>query len=92
MPPFSEHIEQEGLRLRHWPLVRAGRLDRQSWARRLAQEPIPPRAPELLLADLQAQVAANRLGVELLEALVVRDGQERVSAHAARAGSRRCSR
>ena len=79
MPPFSEHIEQEGLRLRHWPLVRAGRLDRQSWARRLAQEPIPPRAPELLLADLQAQVAANRLGVELLEALVARDGQERVS-------------
>ena len=79
MPPFSEHIEQEGLRLRHWPLVRAGRLDRQSWARRLAQEPIPPRAPELLLADLQAQVAANRLGVDLLEALVARDGQERVS-------------
>ena len=79
MPPFSQHIQQEGLRLRHWPLVRAGQLDRQSWAGRLAQEPIPPRAPELLLADLQAQVAANRLGVELLEALVAREGQERVS-------------
>ncbi|MGC6483212.1 MAG: hydantoinase B/oxoprolinase family protein [Synechococcus sp.] len=79
MPPFSQHIQQEGLRLRHWPLVRAGRLDREAWARRLAQESMPPRAPELLLADLHAQVAANRHGVDLLEGLVNREGLERVS-------------
>ena len=81
MPPFSTHIEQEGLRLRHWPLVRDGQLDRAAWTERLGQEVLPPRSPDVLLADLQAQVAANRLGVRMLEDLVAREGLSRVSSY-----------
>ena len=79
MPPFSQCIDDEGLRLRHWPLVRRGGLDRLAWERRLAQERIPPRSPDVLLADLQAQVAANQLGVKLLEELVAREGLDKVT-------------
>ena len=92
MPPFSQRIEEEGVRLRHWPLVRRGQLDREAWLQRLSQEPTPPRSPDVLLADLQAQVAANRLGVDLLEGLVAREGlvkvqgyMEHVQSHAAAA-------
>ena len=79
MPPFSQRIDDEGLRLRHWSLVRHGQFDGAAWDRRLALETPTPRCPEVLLADLQAQAAANRLGVELLEALVEREGLARVS-------------
>ena len=78
MPPFSQTIADEGLRLRQWPLVRDGRLQLEAWRQRLAQEPQPPRSPELLLADLQAQVAANQLGLQQLEALMATSGVELV--------------
>ena len=78
MPPFSQTIADEGLRLRQWPLVREGRLQLEAWQQRLAQEPQPPRSPELLLADLQAQVAANQLGLQQLEALMATSGVELV--------------
>ena len=63
-----------GLRLRHWPLVRAGRRSPVLGPAAGAGAHSAAGAGALA-ADLQAQVAANRLGVELLEALVVRDGQ-----------------
>ena len=95
MPPFSQRIDEEGLCLRYWPLVRRGQLDREAWQQRLSQELRPPRSPELLLADLQAQVAANRLGECLLEELVDREGlarvqdyMEHVQSHAAAAVER----
>lgn len=81
MPPFSSSIEQEGLLVRnHW-LIRAGMLDRPAWNRHLQLEALlaPPRDPELLWADLQAQAAANHLGVELLEQLLQIEGRDRVS-------------
>ncbi len=81
MPPFSRRIDDEGLRLRNWLLVRKGQLNRSAWERRLALERPMPRCPEVLLADLQAQAAANRLGVTLLEALVGREGLRRVSGY-----------
>ena len=74
MPPFSTTLADEGLCLHQWLLVRQGELQLEAWQRRLAQESTPPRAPELLLADLQAQVAANQLGVEQLEALIQQQG------------------
>ncbi|MEB3175991.1 MAG: hydantoinase B/oxoprolinase family protein [Synechococcus sp.] len=74
MPPFSTTLAAEGLCLHQWLLVRHGELQLEAWQRRLAQEPTPPRAPELLLADLQAQVAANQLGVVQLEALIQQQG------------------
>ncbi|MCP9838706.1 hydantoinase B/oxoprolinase family protein [Cyanobium sp. N.Huapi 1H5] len=81
MPPFSRRIEEEGLLLRHVPLLRQGQFDGAAWRQRLAAGPHPVRNPEQLLADLQAQVAANRLGESELQRLLSRDGTGEVSAY-----------
>lgn len=81
MPPFSREISEEGLRLRNWSLLRGGVLDVDGWNEMLKAERQPPRAPDVLWADLQAQVAANRLGVNLLEQLMVREGPQRVRSY-----------
>ncbi|HYP04509.1 MAG TPA: hydantoinase B/oxoprolinase family protein, partial [Cyanobium sp.] len=83
MPPFSRCIEDEGLLLDNVSLLSAGRFDAASWRDRLRAGPHPVRNPEQLLADLQAQVAANRLGVEELERLIAREGLEEVQAYMA---------
>ena len=84
MPPFSTSIGDEGLLLRHWPLVANGQLRLEEWSERLSAECPAPRAPELLLADLQAQVAANQLGLEQLSALMSSQGLTRTQAYMAR--------
>jgi len=81
MPPFSRRIEEEGLLLRHVPLLRQGQFDAAAWRERLAAGPHPVRNPDQLLADLQAQVAANRLGESELQRLLSRDGTREVSAY-----------
>ncbi len=81
MPPFSRRIEEEGLLLRHVPLLRQGQFDATAWRQRLAAGPHPVRNPDQLLADLQAQVAANRLGESELQRLLSRDGTKEVSAY-----------
>ena len=79
MPPFSREIGEEGLRLRNWSLLRGGVLDVDGWNAILRAERQPPRSPDVLWADLQAQVAANLLGVDRLETLMLREGPRRVS-------------
>ena len=81
MPPFSREIGEEGLRLRNWSLLRGGSLDVDGWKAILKAERQPPRSPDVLWADLQAQVAANRLGVDHLEQLMLREGPRRVSCY-----------
>jgi 5-oxoprolinase (ATP-hydrolysing) len=80
MPAESRSIAEEGLLLDNVPLLRAGVLLEQEWRDRLAQGPWPVRNPEQLLADLQAQLAANDLGVQRLQVLMQAEGQERVLA------------
>ena len=78
MPPFSSSIEEEGLLVRnHW-LTAGGKPDRSGWNQRLQGLSSAPRDPELLWADLQAQAAANHLGVELLDRLLELEGHQRV--------------
>ena len=79
MPPFSREIGEEGLRLRNWSLLRGGVLDVDGWNAILRAERQPPRSSDVLWADLQAQVAANLLGVDRLETLMLREGSRRVS-------------
>jgi 5-oxoprolinase (ATP-hydrolysing) len=74
MPPFSRRLEEEGLLLDNVPLLRDGVLLIQEWRERLGAGRHPVRDPDQLLADLQAQLAANRLGDRLLRDLVAREG------------------
>ena len=80
MPADSRSIEEEGLLLDNVPLVRSGQLLEPEWRERLARGPWPVRDPEQLMADLQAQLAANDLGVQRLQALMQAEGQDRVLA------------
>jgi 5-oxoprolinase (ATP-hydrolysing) len=88
MPPFSRSILEEGLRLDNVPLIQDGRLDLGAWRERLAAGPCPVRDPERLLADLQAQVAANRLGEAELHRL---SGQRGVQDVVAAMGDVQCN-
>jgi len=92
MPPHSSTIEEEGVLFDNVPLVRDGEFLEASWRERLTQGAFPARNPDLLLADLKAQLAANQLGVDRLQALIAAQGLERleeamlqVQAHAAEA-------
>ena len=92
MPSQSCSIAEEGLLFDNVPLVRNGTLLEPLWRQRLAEGPWPARNPDQLLQDLQAQVAANQLGVERLQALMAAVGPEavqgamaQVQAHAAEA-------
>jgi 5-oxoprolinase (ATP-hydrolysing) len=82
MPAFSRTIAEEGLLLDNVPFVQAGRWDEPAWRQRLAAGPWPVRNPDQLLADLQAQVAANQLGVSQLQQLINRHGLAEVIAYA----------
>jgi len=82
MPAFSRSITEEGLLLDNVPFVQAGRWDEGAWRQRLAAGPWPVRNPDQLLADLQAQVAANQLGVDQLQQLINRHGLAEVIAYA----------
>ena len=80
MPPHSTRIEQEGLLFDNVPWLRRGEWLETLWRQRLSEGDFPARNPNLLLADLQAQQAANQLGVERLQALIAAHGCDRVQA------------
>ena len=66
MPPFSRSLLEEGVVLRHVPIVEDGRFAEVALRALLAAGPYPARRIDDNLADLAAQVAANRLGAQLL--------------------------
>jgi 5-oxoprolinase (ATP-hydrolysing) len=78
MPSFSTSIDDEGLLLRNLLFVRDGAINISSWEASFQGMAIPPRNPQELLADLQAQVAANQAGIEGLQRLVEREGEAMV--------------
>ncbi len=83
MPPGSAHIEEEGVLLTDFPLVRAGRLREAELREALASARYPARNPEQNLADLRAQVAANEKGREELLKMVQHFGLDVVRAYMA---------
>jgi 5-oxoprolinase (ATP-hydrolysing) len=81
MPPSSRTLEEEGVVIRSFRLVRGGRMDEGGLKEILSRGPYPSRAVRENIADINAQLAANRIGVEQLAALVARHGIEAVHAY-----------
>ncbi|MBU6249860.1 MAG: hydantoinase B/oxoprolinase family protein [Cyanobacteria bacterium REEB417] len=81
MPADSRSIDDEGLLLDNLFFLDHGVVDEPWWRQRLAAGPHPVRNPDLLLADLQAQVAANRRGVLALAEQIERHGLDEVLAY-----------
>ena len=83
MPANSTTIDDEGLLLDNLPFLENGSLDEPLWRQRFAALSHPVRDPDMLLADLQAQVAANQLGAAALRSLIQRHGRSEVNAYMA---------
>ncbi|MCW7538955.1 hydantoinase B/oxoprolinase family protein [Aquabacterium sp. A7-Y] len=81
MPPFSRHIDEEGVLLDNIRLVSGGRLMEDELLDLLTRGPYPARNPRQNLADLRAQVAANEKGARELRAMVTRYGLDTVQAY-----------
>ncbi|MGI4849074.1 MAG: hydantoinase B/oxoprolinase family protein [Janthinobacterium lividum] len=81
MPADSTTVEQEGVLINNFQLVRAGLFLEQEVIDLLGSGPYPARNIRQNLADLQAQVAANQKGVEELLNMVDHFGLETVQAY-----------
>ena len=70
VPPFSRNLAEEGVLIRNFKLIDAGRSRLDELRRLLAAGPHPSRSPETNLADIAAQLAANQQGAADLGRLV----------------------
>ncbi|WP_033353297.1 hydantoinase B/oxoprolinase family protein [Kitasatospora aureofaciens] len=81
MPAASREIDEEGVLFDDWPLVVDGRLREAETVRLLTGARYPSRDPDTNLADLRAQIAANRKGVDEVNAMIEHFGLDVVQAY-----------
>ncbi len=81
MPAFSTSVDEEGVVIDNWLLVRDGKLREVETLQLLASARYPSRNPEVNLADLRAQIAANERGVSELRRMVQHFGLDVVHAY-----------
>ncbi|MBV6423270.1 MAG: hypothetical protein NAOJABEB_01060 [Steroidobacteraceae bacterium] len=74
MPPFSTHIEEEGVLIEGLGIVAQGVFDEAAVRGALARARHPARNPDQNVADLRAQLAANARGLEELARAARRHG------------------
>ena len=78
MPPDSRSLEEEGVVIAPFLFVAGGRVDEDRLRALLAGARYPARRPQDNLSDIQAMVAANRTGAQLLDGFVAQEGRESV--------------
>ncbi|MGW5637009.1 hydantoinase B/oxoprolinase family protein [Streptomyces sp. NPDC003832] len=81
MPADSRTIEEEGVLFDNWLLAEGGRLREEETRRLLTEAPFPSRNPRTNLADLRAQIAANRKGVDEVTRMIEDFGLDAVQAY-----------
>ena len=81
MPAASTRVEEEGVLIDNWLLVRDGRLREQETTELLRTAGYPSRDPATNLADLRAQIAANEEGIRELRKMVGHFGLDVVRAY-----------
>ena len=74
MPSFSESLEQEGIAIKSFKLVKRGAFQEDD-LRALFNS---SRRIEDNISDLKAQIASNQKGIDLLQALILESGQQEV--------------
>ncbi|HLR99684.1 MAG TPA: hydantoinase B/oxoprolinase family protein [Mycolicibacillus parakoreensis] len=81
MPADSRTITDEGVLFDNWLLTADGRFREEPTRRLLTGAAHPSRSPEVNLADLRAQIAANHKGVEEVRAMIADYGLDVVQAY-----------
>ncbi len=80
-PPASRTLEEEGVVIDDFLLVDAGHFREEEFRALLLGARYPARSPEVNIADIKAQVAANEKGVQELGRVVAQFGWETVAAY-----------
>src|SRR5690625_5041573 len=81
MPPDSRHIDEEGVLIRDFHLVKYGEFQEDAVRKLFGAARYPARNIEDNLADLRAQIAANEIGARELRAMVEQFGADVVHAY-----------
>ncbi len=81
MPPNSTSVEQEGILLDNFQLVACGKFQESELLEKLKSDPYPARNTAQNIADLQAQIAANKRGTQEIHKMVEHFGLETVQAY-----------
>ncbi len=80
-PPHSATLEEEGVVIDDFLLVAQGEFQEAAFRALLAGARYPARSPDVNVADIKAQVAANERGVQELGRVVQRYGWATVKAY-----------
>ncbi len=80
-PPHSRTLEEEGVVIDDFLLVQAGTFREAEFRALLAGARYPARSPDVNVADIKAQVAANARGVQELQRVVGQYGWDTVRAY-----------
>ncbi len=80
-PPHSHTLEEEGVVIDDFLLVEAGRFRETEFRALLGGARYPARSPDVNVADIKAQIAANERGVQELTRVVDRYGWDTVAAY-----------
>jgi len=78
MPPAAENLQQEGVVIAPFYLLKRGKADWDGIRSILLDYPYPTRAVEENLADINAALAANRYGSEAFLSLIEEHGAKKV--------------
>ncbi|MET9409377.1 hydantoinase B/oxoprolinase family protein [Streptomyces sp. NPDC002935] len=81
MPANSRTIDEEGVLFDNWLLAENGRFREAETLALLTEPPHPSRNPKTNLADLRAQIAANRKGVDEVGRMIEDFGLDVVQAY-----------
>ncbi|MEM1168993.1 MAG: hydantoinase B/oxoprolinase family protein [Cyanobacteria bacterium P01_H01_bin.35] len=81
MPPHSKTVEEEGILIDNFQLVKNGKFQETKLLEILTSGKYPARNTNQNIADLQAQVAANEKGVQELQKMTENYGLEIVQAY-----------
>ena len=80
-PPVSRTLEEEGVVIDDFLLVDAGKFREPEFRAILGGAKYPARSPDVNVADIKAQVAANEKGVQELQRVVGQYGWDVVAAY-----------
>lgn len=80
-PPMSHTLEEEGVVIDDFLLCWAGAFREKEFRALLASARYPARSPDVNVADIKAQVAANEKGVQELKRVVAQYGWKVVAAY-----------
>ena len=78
MPPYSQHIDEEGVHIHPLRCMRAGKLLMDDLTQCFTQSKYPVRNLEQNLADLSAQLASCQKGEHALQRVMLQHGAEEV--------------